>query len=281
LDNTSPFAAKLEAIRRLTKNRPRAYSDITSFIEELYALHAPYVEASINIVEERGLPGEFRKILGKHTILVTLQSKNVNQVLLAKTEKDIADRLKKQVSGYEFSEYLLKKKGSNSILEDIEQTILNQLDPKTYKKPKVHNTKSSNAKVEKVQGSINVATSKAPATIWLRNNRGQFTSPIALQNLLNKDLALQIQKNMGKGKAKTILNYRTGRFAESANVSNVSVRDGYVLVFYSYMKNPYTTFEPSGQQGFPTSRDPRKLIEKSIRQIAGTMIINRLRAIPQ
>ena len=36
---------------------------------------------------------------------------------------------------------------------------------------------------------------------------------------------------------------------------------------YTYMKNPYQTFEPGGRQG-STSRDPRRLIGGTIREIA-------------
>lgn len=278
LSITSPSAAKLNAILKLTKNRPKAFADINTFISELYELHAPYVEASVDLLEERGTPGEFRKLLGKYTVLVTLQSRNVNQNVLGKVEADIVKRLTQRVSGYDFSEYLLNKKGSNSILEDLEEHLLNQLDPKTFKQSKLHIPKESRVILPNIKGVVAVTSSKVPK---LRNKRGQFISPVSIKSLLNKDLATQIQKNMGKGAARSVLNYRTGRFANSAEVSNVLIRDGYVEAFYTYMRNPYATFEPSGQQGFPTSRDPRKLIEKSIRQIASTIITNRLKATPQ
>ena len=61
---------------------------------------------------------------------------------------------------------------------------------------------------------------------------------------------------------------RTGRFAESAEVRNVTMGPrGATVAEYTYQKNPYQTFEPGFEQG-STYRDPRKIIGQSIRQIA-------------
>ena len=84
---------------------------------------------------------------------------------------------------------------------------------------------------------------------------------------------------MGDGSSKRILNYRTGRFAESAKVETMSQsRQGMITAFYSYMKNPYQTFEPGFKQGSPKTRDPKLLISQSIREIAATRVGNQLRA---
>ena len=105
-----------------------------------------------------------------------------------------------------------------------------------------------------------------------------------LQMLLNTHLQDVISANMGDepypGGQRRILNYRTGRFASSAKVERLSMsRDGMVTAFYTYMKNPYQTFEPGFAQGSPKSRDPKLLIAKSIREIAATALYNRLRAV--
>ena len=114
----------------------------------------------------------------------------------------------------------------------------------------------------------------------LRTLGGQFTSLVSIQNLLNQGLASQIQKNMGTGSSKNILNYRTGRLAESAKVETMSQsREGMITAFYSYMRNPYATFSFGGQQANPASRDPKLLISKSIREIGATMVGNRMRAV--
>jgi hypothetical protein len=85
---------------------------------------------------------------------------------------------------------------------------------------------------------------------------------------------------MGMGTDRNILNYRTGRFAASARVEKMSQsREGMITAFYSYMKNPYQTFEPGYRQGSPKTRDPKLLISSSIRDIAATKVANRLRAV--
>lgn len=89
-------------------------------------------------------------------------------------------------------------------------------------------------------------------------------SPIALRNLLNEMLPETVAKNMGS----PALNYRTGRFANSTRVENVNIGPrGGLHIDYTYMRNPYETFEPGGKQG-SVQRDPRRLIGKSIRELA-------------
>lgn len=89
-------------------------------------------------------------------------------------------------------------------------------------------------------------------------------SPIALRNLLNEMLPQMVASKM----TPPALQYRTGRFANSARVENVNIGPrGGLHVDYTYMKAPYETFEPGGKQG-STQRDPRKIIGASIRELA-------------
>lgn len=110
------------------------------------------------------------------------------------------------------------------------------------------------------------------------------TSPavnlLNLTSLINSQLQDVISANMGDGSSRNVLNYRTGRFASSVTVENISMsRQGMITAFYSYMKNPYATFSAGGRQATPTSRDPKLLISKSIRQIAEQVVTNKLRAV--
>lgn len=83
---------------------------------------------------------------------------------------------------------------------------------------------------------------------------------------------------MGTGSARNVLNYRSGRFAQSAKVERISEgREGMITAFYTYMKYPYATFSEGGRQQYPKTRDPKLLIAKSIREIAGTSVSNRMR----
>jgi hypothetical protein len=68
---------------------------------------------------------------------------------------------------------------------------------------------------------------------------------------------------------------RTGRFASSVRaVDMVQTPQGFPSIGYTYMKNPYQTFEQGYAQG-STDADPRKLIDKSIREIAVQFAIGR------
>lgn len=103
---------------------------------------------------------------------------------------------------------------------------------------------------------------------------------VNLQALINLQLQDVISANMGDGRSKGVLNYRSGRFASSARVESMSVsRQGMITAYYSYMKNPYATFSAGGKQSMPKSRDPKLLISKSIREIAQELVTNQLRAV--
>lgn len=97
---------------------------------------------------------------------------------------------------------------------------------------------------------------------------------------INNSLHDQIKANMGTGNSRNVLNYRTGRLASSAKVERLSEsRQGMITAFYSYMKNPYATFSRGGRQEVPFTRDPKTLISKSIRELAGAQVANRMRAV--
>lgn len=89
------------------------------------------------------------------------------------------------------------------------------------------------------------------------------TNPMALRNLINSMLPQVVAMKMHSPR----LRYRTGRFANSARVTQVMQGPkGGLQADYTYMKNPYETFEPGGKMG-STQRDPRSIIGQSIREI--------------
>lgn len=103
---------------------------------------------------------------------------------------------------------------------------------------------------------------------------------LSLTSLINSQLQDVISANMGDGNSRNVLNYRTGRFASTVKVEKLSAsRQGMITAFYSYMKNPYATFSAGGRQSAPSSRDPKLLISKSIREIAEQVVTNKLRAV--
>ena len=87
--------------------------------------------------------------------------------------------------------------------------------------------------------------------------------PGVLLGQLNKDLGQQVERNMGR----PALRSDSGRFANSAQVlSVIPTRVGLNQIDYTYQKDPYQVFE--GGYGYPSAFDPRKVIEKSIRELA-------------
>lgn len=127
-------------------------------------------------------------------------------------------------------------------------------------------TKSKNA-VNIVRDS-GISKSVVPKT---GKSRGA-NSLATLLGVLNQKLPETVAKNMGD----PALNYQTGRFAGSVRVTDiVKTPQGFPSIGYTYMKSPYQTFEPGYQQGYPPERDPRKLIDRSIREIAAQFAIGR------
>ena len=67
----------------------------------------------------------------------------------------------------------------------------------------------------------------------------------------------------------------SGRFASSAKVTDIiDTKKGFASIGYTYDKNPYQIFEPgAGKAPWATAdRDPRKLIDNSIREIASELL---------
>lgn len=119
-----------------------------------------------------------------------------------------------------------------------------------------------------------------PPVKLAKNIANQPISLASLQALINSALGERIADNMGTGMREDILNFQSGRFASTVEVERMSAsREGMITAFYRYMKYPYATFEPGGRQGLPKSRDPKLLISKSIREIASSIVGNRMRAV--
>ena len=146
-----------------------------------------------------------------------------------------------------------------------------KLNKKLLKKAKSSRTSINGPNAGAVKKNavvLSKATMKAAgAKIRNKGARGQgkvAQSPIALRNILNEMLPMTVAKNMGS----PALNFRTGRFANSARVEMIHQGPkGGMAVDYTYMKEPYQTFEPGYKQG-STQRDPRKIIGESIRELA-------------
>lgn len=194
-----------------------------------------------------------------------------------------------------FKEDIKKVIKSESFIDKIAKLLPNIKQTKTTFLQNVKNRIVSIFKGNKptnIKESTKVSSklpSKGKATVKLNETRGvkseyiippNFISLINLRNLINSSLPEYIKNNMGDGTSSTVLNYRTGRLANSFSVTGLTQdRDGALTAFFTYMKYPYATFSRGGVQSSPSSRDPVLLGNKAIRDIAQEIIKLRLRAV--
>jgi hypothetical protein len=108
-----------------------------------------------------------------------------------------------------------------------------------------------------------------------RQKSSNRLNPLAMINMINKKLPGEVEKNMGLPG----LESRTGRFASSAKVVNFTEgKKGTPTLDYTYQKNPYQVFEEGerGRNGWAsTNRDPRRVIDRSIREVAKDLALAR------
>lgn len=151
---------------------------------------------------------------------------------------------------------------------------------KPKKRPKEKITITKTGKVTK-KNKPNIKTVKVPkiaasgaqALAKARTPRSKLSfDQMGIMAKLNSRLPAAIIDNMGD----PALNNRTGRFAASVRILNIiQTPKGFPSIGYTYLKNPYQTFETGYEQG-DTEKDPRKLIDRTIRELAVEYAMGRL-----
>jgi hypothetical protein len=115
---------------------------------------------------------------------------------------------------------------------------------KSRKKTSVKRKASSKVSKRKRVAAQAVAVGKGVATARGKGKVDSVagTNPLALANLLNEVLPQEVAKRMQS----PALRYRTGRFANSVEVTDVLMgpRGGLQSIDYTYQRDPYETFEP-------------------------------------
>jgi hypothetical protein len=202
-----------------------------------------------------------------------------------KLEQGIATDLKKVLERLDIP----KIKGSDS-LEDAHRKKLVKELVKPFKRRKGVKVKHEDLKIkesrtpEKVQTKQKVSVKKAAlanlaAKKSVRRTRQGKTPPprMGLSNILgvlNNQLPERVASNMGSPR----LENRTGRFAQSVRATDVTqTPQGFPSIGYTYMKERYGVYEStSGTRFADTERDPRPLIDQSIREIVIGMGLGRI-----
>jgi len=176
---------------------------------------------------------------------------------------------------------ILGMETSTLVPDAIGSTLTAALTPKRGKGTGKHKIKeASKASVPKNISSVvakpySVVKGIKPSNIKLPKATNKTSANIfRLATLINQKLSDTVRKNMGPPGLENV----TGRFANSVKVTDVSLTaKGYPSIGYTYQRDPYQVFEVGmGRPGWATSqRDPRKLIDASIREIAAEMAIGR------
>lgn len=253
-----------------TEGYKRLESHITTYKERMN------VNLSIDHYQEVSARGKLKK-----TYTPILSSQGAGENLLdAMEEREALAELRKSME----EEYLniVDQEGSRSLLQAIDDTttytLIKGVKIAKYKgdaKPKkVVKSKGRGKTSKTIDKTAKVGVIKgtgAPAPKNKRKTKRSSTSIVNLIGVFNQQLPKTVAKNMQN----PALQYQTGRFASSVRVTDINqTQQGFPSIGYTYMRNPYETFEVGNRQG-TIERDPRRLIEKSIREIATGMAIGR------
>jgi len=218
----------------------------------------------------------------KDSVHVSLESSNKNRKEGATTIKAKRTKLLKDLKIAVKKLDLANVDGSDSLkVKKDKQLLISTLKPfnnkkniKTSKIPKLDPSKKD-PKTKKKRRKISAKNMGITALSAKRSKAkaSPTSSILRMIAMINKELPDTVRKNM---QAPALVN-RSGRFAESVKVTEVAqTTKGFPSVGYTYQRNPYQVFE-TGSRGAWSSpeRDPRKLIDKSIREIAAEMAIGR------
>ena len=177
---------------------------------------------------------------------------------------------------------ILEQETSTAPIKGLAEVFTSTIAPKNAKtsggkkrKKIVEASKASETKRQKNEKIVAYRASRGvPISSGVRTSKrpeSPASKPLRLMAMLNQKLPDTIVKNMGS----PALENQSGRFASSVKITDISkTPQGYPSIGYRYMKSPYQTFEPGFRQG-STERDPRKLINASIREIAAEFAIGR------
>lgn len=252
-------------------------NSINNAITTLAREHQAYLD---RVVDQAVITKDFKRQLAQLKIIFVLpQTQDFNSKYLAPIEKKISKE------ALNFGEKkALDYTSSPSLRQYLEDIIVDEiLGTKKTKDFKQNSSAVEGAAVALTQRKLAIRgakqkTSKKNKTARspLRNpSTGKFTSIASIQSLIQLALYETIKKNM----VDPALNFRSGRFAGSVQLQNISQdRAGGLTAFLTYMKYPYGTFEPGFAQG-SVDRSPTLLIDRSVREIALKLVTARMKTV--
>tara|TARA_S200000501_G_scaffold275436_1_gene259215 strand:+ start:6232 stop:7659 length:1428 start_codon:yes stop_codon:yes gene_type:complete len=239
-------------------------------------------------VQVNKVPGKGEVIT---TVEVSLESDLGNKAKAASDSKraghlqEKLEQLAKLKSSKEYAEL----EGSDSPIAVVEKRMLNQLRDiskgrrasTNIRKQKINNSKTKGASKKSsakqktsskfIDKGVKIGGAAKGPKKAARENKSSLPNVVQLVGFLNEKLPGAVERNMSPPR----LQSRTGRFAASTKIIDVlATPKGLPSIGYTYQKNPYQTFEVGYKRG-DSERDPRKLIDQSIREIMAQFAIGR------
>jgi hypothetical protein len=263
---------KAEILKSLSKSGARQILQGTTFSKEIKA----ELVLAVNTYASREAGNLLKQFTT--TLKLTEESAERNQKDSSK-ERAFLNALKEEVKKVLLDQNLFTKRSSSNSVE-IVNSLLEQASVKAGAKVKKR-TKAKSSKAS-VTGAIKGTTSRVKSKeslsrskVTVSDERAEPTTNWAsLINIINKRLPEVVARNMGTPG----LVFRTGRLANSAKVVNIeTTKDGYPSAIFSYQRTPYDVFDRvKGAPPWNTpARDPRALVDKSVREIMQEMAIGR------
>ena len=216
------------------------------------------------------------------TVEVSIESKILNIRKGGSEEQQLSRDLKKVLLEMDVPNL----DGSDSLVRAHRKKLVKAIADPYLKAKGVKRVKTENTKIKESSKKIishDVKTQKAKrkgsfgakVTLATKKQAKQTTPNLAsILGYLNMKLPDVVAGNMGDPR----LNYRTGRFAQGVRATDISrTPQGFPSIGYTYEKSKYGQFEStSGTRFADIDRDPRPLIDRSIREIVMQLGIGRI-----
>ena len=179
---------------------------------------------------------------------------------------EVIEKLAKEV------EYLTAR-FSKSFIDQYDDVLTDAFFDRSIKGAKSSGKVKAKLKFKKASTSSRRSVNyvQPPSGTFKRAVKGESKIDyISLQRQINASLHDTLKYDvMGKGTAKELLNYRTGRFAGKVEVTKITPPVGNMrqhTIDVKYMYNPYMVFAPGGRL-HKINREPQRLAGRAIRKI--------------
>lgn len=257
------------------------------------------ISSSARTYIKNALSGGKSRTLKEITSLIKFydQSSRLNQAASSKEKselKKVPELIIDSIISSMGIQGIANQKASLNGFELTELAIVSSIDKAFGKQAKINSkvtgSKSdSTTKAPTLKVSKKVTTTKikdnhkgSPITISEKETRPSRQEPIqrptqnwlSLLPMINSRLLPKVLANM---KAPALVN-RTGTFAQSAKVLNIEqTAEGFPSFVFDYERDPYDVFDRvKGRSPWNTlQRDPRALVDRSVREVVREMAISR------